>query len=494
MGIVKRQGIKNSLVNYFGVIIGALSTLFIYPLNLELYGTIQIWLASASLLVPILSFGSTSMLQKFYPYFKNNNYKGFLKLTLQVVSFFIVITSIVLYFSQNIIFNSGLISASKVLAFKESIWIIYPLSLLLVFLSLARAQAANHKRIVVPDLMQRFGLKIALPTIFLFYIYNYINFTTLKGLFLFFHLAILIFLILYLKKIGGLDLSTSIAFQKAKVKAREIWSYTVFSILNQAGLILAYQTDKIMLGFLIDSTAAGIYTIFFFLSGIIDIPTNAVYNISNPLVSQQFQNNELDKTEKLYKQTSVNLLIIGIFVFSLIILNFEFIFTIMSRGEQLRPYKYLFYFLGIAKLIEMITSLNGQIMIYSKYYRYNILFIIFLGITNIVSNYFLINKFGIIGTGIATAITITLYNISRTLFIYAKLNIHPFSVKEVLLVFILFIVVLIKNYMQLPFHFVINSIVVSSLFVIFYVAIIYKAKISAEVNQTVDKLLQKIKR
>jgi len=491
MGIVQRQGIKNSLVNYFGVIIGALSTLFIYPLDLELYGRIQIWFASASLLVPFLTFGSHSMLQKFYPYFKNNNYKGFFKLNLQIVSFFIVVTSIILYVSQSVIFNSGFISEAKILAFKNSLWIIYPLAVLLVYLSLARTQTANLKRIVVPDLLQKIGLKILIPIIFLSYFYSYISFSTLKGLLLFFHLFILVFLIVYLKNIGGLDISTNVAYINAKKKAKEIWSYTIFSVFNQIGTILAYQTDKIMLGFLIDSTATGIYAIFFFLSGIIDIPTKAIYQISAPLVSQQFQDNEIEKTEKLYKQTSLNLLLVGVFIFSLIILNFEFIFNIMSRGEEIRPYKYLFYFLGIAKLMDMVTSLNGHIMIYSKYYRYNILFVLFLGITNVITNYFLIKQYGIVGTGIATAITIVLYNTLRTLFIYVKLKIHPFSVKEILLGFIFFVVFVVNNYLILPFHFILNSMIVSTVFIGLYIVIVYIAKVSLDVNKIINKVIYK---
>jgi hypothetical protein len=38
MGVVKRQGIKQSIVNYAGVFLAFFSTIFVYSLNTELYG------------------------------------------------------------------------------------------------------------------------------------------------------------------------------------------------------------------------------------------------------------------------------------------------------------------------------------------------------------------------------------------------------------------------------------------------------------------------
>ena len=43
VGIVESQGTKHSLIQYFGVLISAFSTLFIYPLDTELYGLLAIF-------------------------------------------------------------------------------------------------------------------------------------------------------------------------------------------------------------------------------------------------------------------------------------------------------------------------------------------------------------------------------------------------------------------------------------------------------------------
>ena len=57
MGVIKRQSIKQSIVSFLGVGIGVISTIWIYPNNLEIYGLSQFLVGTASLLYPILSFG-----------------------------------------------------------------------------------------------------------------------------------------------------------------------------------------------------------------------------------------------------------------------------------------------------------------------------------------------------------------------------------------------------------------------------------------------------
>ena len=57
MGIIKRQGGKHAILQYLGVGIGAISTLFIYPLNAELYGFAQFLIATAFLFFPLAIVG-----------------------------------------------------------------------------------------------------------------------------------------------------------------------------------------------------------------------------------------------------------------------------------------------------------------------------------------------------------------------------------------------------------------------------------------------------
>lgn len=490
MGIIQRQSIKNSIVNYLGVAVGALSTLFIYPHDLGLYGSVQIWIACAALLIPMLTLGSHSLVQKYYPYFKINGYKGFLKMIFLLTSGIVVAMSLLLYLSKGYILNLSFVSEGKKAAFNSALGVIYPLSILLIFIAILRAQAANLKRIVVPDLIQKLGFKLFLPCVFIAVIWQYISKEELKIGIILFYFFVLVFFAFYLKKIKGLDINGNDAIINSKPQRKEMRSYMGFNVLNQIGHVLAYQIDKIMLGVLMTSAAAGTYAIFLFLSTIIDIPTKAIYQISGPIVAQSFEKNDLGKIESLYKKSSINLLIIGVFLFSLIWLNIENVFDIMSNGSDLRPYKMLFLFLGMAKLLDMLTSINGFIIIYSKYYKYNLIFIGVMAVSNVITNIFFIRAYGIIGVGIATAISIMVYNLIRSGFIWFKLGMHPFAKKMLILLGILAMTFVTAPFVGLDFHPLINTIIVSFIFVLLFVPIVYYSNISEDVNGLIKKGLK----
>ena len=76
MGIVRRQGAKHSLVQYIGVAVGAVSTLFIYPLNQELYGFAQFLIGTSLMLYPLFNLGLNTLLLKYYPRFASTVQSG----------------------------------------------------------------------------------------------------------------------------------------------------------------------------------------------------------------------------------------------------------------------------------------------------------------------------------------------------------------------------------------------------------------------------------
>ncbi len=80
MGIIGRQGFKKTVISYFGVLIGLISTLYIYPLEETLYGVARFLISMAALLIPVLTFGTNSLVVRFFPVFrdKDTGHHGFL--------------------------------------------------------------------------------------------------------------------------------------------------------------------------------------------------------------------------------------------------------------------------------------------------------------------------------------------------------------------------------------------------------------------------------
>ena len=57
MGIIARQSSKKTLVSFIGVFIGAISVLFIYPNDKEIYGLALFLFSMSNLLMVVLSVG-----------------------------------------------------------------------------------------------------------------------------------------------------------------------------------------------------------------------------------------------------------------------------------------------------------------------------------------------------------------------------------------------------------------------------------------------------
>ncbi len=484
MGIVFRQSFKNSLINYSGVIIGAVSTLFIYPLNWEMYGDIQLFIASASLLVPFLSMGVQSIVNKYYPYFEKHNSTGFIRLLLMIALRRVIILSLVIIPLVFFMLKYNIIES------RTELPTIYILSVIMVFISIFRIHCSNMKRIVVPDIFTKFFVKIFIPLIFLLSVYDFFHKGQIILALIFLYGIIMLCLIIYLKKINAFDIQEKEASKLFKTNLKsKMNNYMLYNSFSHIGSSLSINLDKVMIGNLLSSLAVGLYTPFLFLNTLMDIPLNAINYIANPIVSKHFESDKLFEIEQLYKSTAVNLILVGVFIFSIIWLNLDFILSIMTNGKDLIPYKILFVILTLSKMTDMATSINTSIITFSPFYKYNILFVFILGLAALVSNFYFISLWGIIGAGIATACSVFIYNVLKVLFINIKYKIHPFSYKLTYLVLPLIIVFLTERYFFEDKNLFLRSTTSSLLFSFFYLFFVYKIKISKELNYRLNDLI-----
>ena len=107
----------------------------------------------------------------------------------------------------------------------------------------------------------------------------------------------------------------------------------------------------------------------------------------------------------------------------------DYLFALMNNGQDLLNAKSVVYILGVATLFDLATGFNSQIISYSKHYRFNIYALLFLAVVTILLNWIFIVYFGwgIEGVALATAVSLTLFNIIKLIFNYRKFGIYPFS-------------------------------------------------------------------
>ena len=76
MGVIGRQGTKLTIVNFLGVGIGVLSTLFLYPKDPALYGLIMFVIATGTLFEPLASMGIQVIVLRYFSRLKADHQSG----------------------------------------------------------------------------------------------------------------------------------------------------------------------------------------------------------------------------------------------------------------------------------------------------------------------------------------------------------------------------------------------------------------------------------
>jgi len=494
MGIIKRQSIKSSIVNYAGALVGALSVFFIYPLNSEIYGYAQFLYSTAILLIPFGTLGGLSIIIKYFPKFNteaSTNYNGFLSLVMLILTAAYGTFVLLWYFFNDIFlkFLDGLGMDTDKISDNE-IYIILLLGCL-ILLNFFTYQSINRLRIVVPNIIQTLGFKLFLPTLVLAFVYLGLTEAQFAyGVVAFFGVASLLIFV-YLRIIDGVKFG-KIKKPSEDFSYKEMARYSLFGSLNQLGNGLALRMDSIMIPLLLTFAKNGSYNLSLFITNIIEIPTRSIYQIAGPIISKAWEENDRDEINNVFKKASVNLFLIGAFVFLGIWYVLDDLVKISSNADSFIDVRMIFLLLGAGKLIDMITSVNTQIIVYSDKYKYNLIFLFFLAACNIVLNLFMIPKYGIVGAAIATTISMVLYNIIKVCFIYIVYSMHPFTSDIFKTLFILIVMALGFYLFPTDWHPIIGILIKGTFVTLIFLPIAYFWNISEDANEMFRSTLKKV--
>ena len=82
-------------------------------------------------------------------------------------------------------------------------------------------------------------------------------------------------------------------------------------------------------------------------------------------------------------------------------------------------------------LFDLATGFNGHIISLSKYYRFNIVVMLFLAATTIGLNFYFLKftNLDLLGIAIAYAVSLTLFNFAKIIFNYWKFNVFPLTIE-----------------------------------------------------------------
>ena len=488
MGKILKQGFWSTVVIYFGVILGFINSIILFPkfLTTEQIGLFRQIISASTLLVPLTTFGVSAAYVKFYPIFKKSSEQKnqFFSYNLLVILISYLFTTLCIY----IFFNEiSLIFKENSQLFLDYFYVVYFILFILSLSVLFESYLRSRYDTILSNIINGVSNRIFTSISIILFSFSLLNFKNIIDLQIIIYGLGLITIILYAYKKDSFKLFMS--FNKIKFKIKEIFNYSAYSFIGLSSNIIVLNIDVLMVTSLLGLSETGIYTTAFYIGMIIEIPRRAISQISIPYISENIKEQNFKKIEKNYKDISIHQMIIGVLFYIILILNIDNIFNLIPNSEKFYSGKDIVYIIGLSKLIIMSFSYNSELISLSKYYKFTVITIICLAILTIGLNLFLIPIFGMIGAAYASLISITFYNLLKHIFIKYKMKISPFSInsiKTILVgIFVYFAVLSIPKNDIILIDIFIKTIISSFIFVIS----IYALKISPDLNKLIKSRL-----
>ncbi|HRI00420.1 MAG TPA: oligosaccharide flippase family protein [Saprospiraceae bacterium] len=490
MGVVARQSIKASIVNYIGLGVSLLSTLFIFPLDLKLYGLYGFIISTSIILTALSSFGSGGVAVRYFPKYQDaeNGHGGLLKLSLLINCLGWVIFTALFFLFYPAIKQYTLQKNQDALPY---LTYIIPLVFAISLYGLFNNYLMNFHRVAMPSAITN-SLKIALPLLFLLCYFHTITIHQFFLLLCLFSFGQLLLIVLYTYQQGQLFLRRPIlALTDQQYKSMLVYSF--LSVFGGLASVIALQFDSIMVANLLGLEANGKYMLAVFMAASCYIPATMILTAMLPVISKHLNDNNLIELNKAYKNVSVAVLIPTLFLASGLFICFVPLRDLMVNSEKLNGVATALVFLMFARIVDGATSINGYILSFSTYYKYDLVFLILLSVSNVYLNSKLIPLLNISGAAIATFISVCLYNFAKSVFIYKKFNLHPLTSSLFILIALSLILSAALFYIPRTSFPVLDILIRGVLFSSIYLSGCYYLNISKEYNQLLDHIFSMLK-
>ena len=497
MGIVIRQSIKGTFVTYIGSCVGILVSLIILPRYLgdELIGLTRVLFEASAVFAIFFQLGASSSAMRFFPYFKSEDKKnnGFFFYLISLVTigfilfiplFFLLKDSIIHFFSDG-----------SPLFIQYLYWLI-PLTFFLIYWTTFELYSNILMRIAVPKFIREVGVKVLLILVYVSYGLGYLNLDGLIAAFVGIYGIPMLISFFYVSRIGSISLKHDSSFVSPALK-KKILSYSSIILIGSLGATLGGKIEIFMISAEMSLASVGIYSIASFMSNVIEIPSRSISVISAPIAADALKRNDIETVRNLYKKVSLHQLLIGSSLFVLIWINIDSIYSIIeliSGKDNFRAGKWVVFYLGLAKIIEITIGFGGTLISFSKHYKWNLFFTFFVTGVTIFLNWLLIPKLGISGSAIATLLTyIVVYGGLQLILVLVKVKVNPFSIGTIKILGVISLAFILNFLLPDLANTWINSIYKTLIISSISGFLIYFLNISEETNRIINSLFEKLK-
>lgn len=484
MSTIRKQSVYSVVLIYAGFMVGAVNVLLLFPkyFSADEYGLTRLLLELGLLLSTLCTVGMVPVSIKFFPFYQKylghkKNDLFFLTLVVTTIALLVMLFTIPVL-KPWIIRKFG----DKSPLFVQYFDLIYPLTVCMTLFNLFEAYAWITKKAVLSNFLKEFLFRFMSTLLILGWITGMIKgFDLFATLFSYSYLPPLLVLAFFIFQNRQVSLQTEISpvtRRLGKKMAGFGFAFFASATLNA----LAKTNDSIILASQSPNglTDTAIFNIATYLVTLMEVPQRSLTSAATPQIAIAWKDRNMERLRSIYRKTALNLMIIGMGLFSLIWLNIADLAAIL--GDKYAPITTLILILGAAKIIDLGTGMNSQILMLSKHWKIDLFTNMLFVIVSIVLNYILTKKLGVWGPAWGGLIAIIVFNLIRFSAIWKIYGLQPFTWSHLKVIALamagLGIAWLIPD---LGDHYV-NIAVYSLVFILLYCFSILKFRVSADIN------------
>ena len=484
MGIVLRQTALNTAITYVGFALGAVNTLFLYTrvMSDAYFGLVGVLISTATLLMPVMSFGIPNTLVKYYSAYKERaDLQPLLTLALAVPLLIVLPLGIFSYFANSLI--ADFISGRNEIV-SDYVWHIFWIGLFMAYFEVFFAWSKVCLKSTLGTFFKEIFIRLGVSVLLLLLFFGVISEAGFLSWLVFLYGIRVVFMALHALRLQPFH------FRLALPEGfKEVLKYTSLIILGGSISVVLLEIDRFMINQYIQIENVAYYTVAVFIATVIIVPFRSMNQITYPLTASLMNSGDLDGLKKLYKRSSLSLLAITALIFIGILLNLEDFYLLLP--ESYRGGVYVVLFLGLVRLFDAFLGINTAILYNSQYYRTLLLMGVVLALMTILLNAWLIPLLGLTGAAIATFISAGLYNLVKMLFVKWKFGLTPWSANSLKVFGIAVFTYLLFHWIAFPFHPVANITLKSVLIAGVYLGAILKFNVSEDLVALLRKSLKK---
>jgi O-antigen/teichoic acid export membrane protein len=272
---------------------------------------------------------------------------------------------------------------------------------------------------------------------------------------------------------------------------KEMISLSVFGIIGGLSSVALKQIDTVMLNSYTDLAMTGKYSIIFYFSTVILIPSVALGKISSTIIADAWKNKDMDTIADIYYKSSINQLFASLLLFILVAANLQNIIHLLGPGYI--GTEWVIILISLSSLIVSSTGSSVQIIGTSHKYKIQTYSLGVLVVLVVIFYSIFIPMWGMVGAALGSLLSVAGASLLRVFYLQRNMKLFPYKLTHLKCVAIGVLALVVGKIIPVMDHFLIDLIIRCSSISVVFIGLCYLFNVTGDLNLIVNKFLKQIR-